>query len=186
MMRLAILLSVVLVGIADLNAANEPDRISVAETADIFEITVPVSGLIMKVPKGGLKQATPAGVGSTASRRYFYLEDGERHIWVSGWFEAEAEYPGIEKFWREEIAAMKKNRVPLPEHSKFVALGNWQAVTYQMPAAHGSNPNIRAHWLQAGTWIDVHVSLQSDLSANEAMGQLERLLAGIVVSKRNR
>ncbi len=125
--------------------SEEPDRIAVVELADSYELTVPVSRLLMSIPKEGLVQVPDNREGSTASKRYFYLEDKQKHLILSGWFEAQEEFRGIEKFWASEIGAWKQKKIPLPEETAFKKIGNWDAVVYQMHRAAGSNPHIRAH-----------------------------------------
>ena len=50
-----------------------------------------------------------------------------------------------------------------------------------MPTPFGSNAHIRAHWLQAGTWVDLHLSLTSERTARENHAQLKRVLKAIRV-----
>ena len=54
-----------------------------------------------------------------------------------------------------------------------------------MAQSSGSNPHIRAHWLQAGTWIDLHLSMESELSKKESEQALETLLSQIRVSTKS-
>jgi hypothetical protein len=167
---------------ANAQTAAEPDRIVVNELADTYEITVPVSRLAIAIPKSHFVRVSDAGSGSPASRRYFQLRDAEKGVIVSGWFEAQEEFHGIEKFWAGETAAWKEHKLPFPETFEFKKIGNWDTVVYQMRQASGSNPHIRAHWLQAGTWIDLHLSMETDLSKKESEQALEALLSQIRVS----
>jgi len=166
-------------------AAAEPDRIVVSELAETYEITVPVSRLAVVIPKGHFVRVSDASIGSIESRRYFQLKDTQRHIIVSGWFEPQEEFHGIEKFWAGETAAWTEHKLPLPETSEFKKIGNWDTVVYQMAQSSGSNPHIRAHWLQAGTWIDLHLSMESELSKKDSEQALETLLSQIRVSTKS-
>jgi hypothetical protein len=168
--------------VAGPKAAVEPDRLTVTEGADTYEITVPVSRLLMVIPKQHFVQVTDSGNGG---RRYFQLKDAETHVIVSGWFESQDGFPGIQKFWTGETAAWTEHKLPMPESSEFKKIGNWDTVVYQMPQSSGSNPHIRAHWVQAGTWIDLHLSMASDLPKTESEQLLEALLGQIRVSARS-
>lgn len=165
--------------------SSEPDRIEVIELAETYEITVPVSRLRMTIPKENFTRSANTGVGSTASRRYFYLEDKQKHLILSGWFEAQEEFLGMEKFWASETAEWTRQKMPFPETTEFRKIGNWDAVIYQMPRKNGSNPHIRAHWLQAGTWIDLHLSVDSEQPKNESEHALESLLTRIRVAAKS-
>jgi len=162
---------------------SEPDRMTVRELPDAYEITVPVSRLQMTVPKENFTQGKPAAGGSTASSRYFFLEDKTNRIYLSGWFEPQEEFPGMQKFWASEMAAWAREKMPLPESTEFRKLGNWDAVIYQISRKGGSNSHIRAHWLQDGTWIDLHLSMDSEKPKNEQA--LESLLARIRVTAKS-
>ena len=41
----------------------------------------------------------------------------------------------------------------------FERRGQWDAVFYHLPLPGGSSAHVRAHWVQSGTWIDVHLSV---------------------------
>ncbi|HEV7426117.1 MAG TPA: hypothetical protein VGQ46_07090 [Thermoanaerobaculia bacterium] len=163
----------------------EPDRLTVTALADKYEITVPVSSLLMAIPKEHFMPAPDLPGGATASRRYFQLADATKNLIVSGWFEPQEEFKGIETFWAGETAAWKQNKLPSPEAVEFKKIGTWDTVAYQIPLASGSNPHIRAHWLQAGTWIDLHLSMTSDLSKQESMRLLASFLSQIRVSAKS-
>lgn len=166
------------------NAAAQDDRIAVIERSDEYELTVPVSRLVMNIPKKGLTQKGGPRADATASRRYFYLEDTTKHFALSGWFEPQNEYPGMAKFWEAETLAWSRNKLPKPSKVAFRTIGGWDSVVYQMPHSSGSNAHIRAHWLQAGTWIDLHLSVDSESSETENAERLESLLARIRVSEK--
>ena len=165
-------------------AAAEPDRIVVTEKANEFEMAVPVSRLVMKVPKAGFQQASTPRAEATASKRYFYLEDAARHIILSGWFESQNGFEGMTKFWEGETSAWARNNLPKPDHVVFKKIGGWDAITYDMPRPSGSNAHIRAEWTAAGTWIDLHLSIVSTSPLTESQNSLESLLAGIKVTEK--
>jgi len=166
------------------NAAPEPDRLTISERTDVYELTVPVSRLVMNIPKEGLKQKAASRADATASKRYFYLEDTTAHVVLSGWFEPQDGFPGMVKFWENETAAWSREKLPKPTDVTFKNIGAWDAVVYQMPPAGGSGSHIRAHWLQAGTWIDLHLSAHGEGSADEKTARLAALLDRIRVSEK--
>ena len=161
-----------------------PDALVVAEDGDRFVLSVPVSRLTLSLPKEGFKQSTSMSGGATTSARYFLFENRAGNTFVSGWFESASEFRGLEKFWEQEMAAWPKTGLQKPEEVSFKKLGGWQAVVYFVPVPSGSYPNIRAHWLQAGTWIDVHLSCLSGLPREEAYARLLAVLETFRVTQR--
>jgi hypothetical protein len=170
------------VGTAD--AGARPDRIVITEASKAYVLTVPVSRLVMTIPRDGFVQGGAPRSESTASSRYFHFQDTARHLFLSGWFEAQSGFPGMTKFWEGEVSAWSSKKLPAPENVVFKKIGGWETVIYRMPQTSGNNSHIRAEWLAAGTWIDLHVSVDSESSATENLGLLETLLAGIVVSEK--
>ncbi len=166
----------------ELQRAAEPGRVTVTESGDNYEITVPVSRLRMVIPK---EHFVPAPEQAGNDSTYFQLTDATKNIFVSGWIEPQDEFKGIQKFWAGETAAWKKNNLPPPEATEFMKIGKWDAVTYQIALPSGSNPHIRAHWLQDGTWIDLHLSMVSDLPKADSMRLLEAFLTQIRVSAKS-
>jgi len=166
------------------NAATEPDRLTITEGPEVYEVTVPVSRLVMTIPKEGFRQTDEPRSDATASRRYFYLRDTTTNVILSGWFEPQNEFPGMDKFWKAENAAWSQKKLPLPTDVVFKKLGGWDAIVYRMPPAGGSGSHIRAHWLQAGTWIDMHLSSHGKGSADENAERLATLLGRIRVSEK--
>jgi tetratricopeptide (TPR) repeat protein len=165
-------------------AAPQADRLTITERPDDYELTVPVSRLVMNIPKQGLQQQDGPRSDATASPRYFYLKDPTTYVILSGWFEAQEEFPGMVKFWEGETAAWARDKLPKPINVTFKKIGGWDAILYQLPPAGGSGSHIRAHWLQAGTWIDIHLSNHGEGSADEQTERLAALLGRIRVSEK--
>src|SRR6185369_6675418 len=63
-------------------------KISIKSFDDRYELTVPVSSLVVTIPKGRLALQNQAIGGATDSPRYFKFEDRDRGIIISGWFES--------------------------------------------------------------------------------------------------
>ncbi len=171
-----------LTGLA-VDAAAQSDRLVITERPDAYVLTVPVSRLVMTIPKEGFTAGTSPRSDATASRRYFYFEDTAKRLFISGWFEAQSEFPGMAKFWEENTAAWSKKKMPALADVTFKKIGGWDAVLFQSPQPAGIISNIRAEWVSGGTWIDLHISAASDSTA-ENQSNLESLLARIHVREK--
>src|SRR5260221_9138721 len=68
--------------------AVNPEALQIRELPAEYELSVPVSKLVLTLPKGGLAREKIALGGSTANPRYFNFKDEERSTILSGWFES--------------------------------------------------------------------------------------------------
>ena len=157
-------------------------QIAITQADDSFRLSVPVSRLVMTIPRGDLKLVHEVGSGGSASPRYFHLEDA-RGVIISGWFEPAQSYDGITKFWKGETDAWKKNHLPKPKEESIVKVDKWDAVLYDMKVPGGSNTHIRAEWVEAGTWIDVHISVTSAEPIDAARARAMSLLKSIRITE---
>lgn len=164
--------------------SERSDAIQITQKGGNYILTVPVSRLIMSIPSGGLSQKNNSIGGSTDNLRYFYFNDSTRNLIVSGWFEPAQEFSGVKKFWEDETSTWKKKKLPEPRDVSFRKIGNWDAIVYDMEVPGATNSHLRAHWVQSGTWIDVHLSVVSKQSSREARSKIESLLNSIVVSEK--
>jgi len=165
------------------NAAPPVDeQLAITQTDDSFRLSVPVSRLVMMIPRGDLKAVHEAGSGGSASPRYFHLED-ERGVIISGWFEPAQSYKGITRFWKGETDAWKKNHLPKPKDESIIKVEKWDVVLYDMKVPAGSNTHIRAEWVEAGTWIDVHISVTSAEPIDAARARAMSLLKSIRITE---
>lgn len=174
----------VLISLACTSAASKVDSVVVIEQTDGYEITVPISQLVMTIPGEGLSRSDGPRKDATDSRRYFLLENRTQLLSVSGWFEPEQDFPGTAPYWKLLVSAWSSKGVPEPANPVFKRIGGWDAVTYQMPLPPGSQSNIQAHWLEAGTWIHLHLSLASEGTDVANQQRLESLLGRIQVGKK--
>jgi tetratricopeptide (TPR) repeat protein len=172
----------VLTGLA-VDAAAQSDLLVITERPDAYVLSVPVSRLVMTIPREGFTAGTAPRADATASSRYFYFEDTSKQLFISGWFESQNGFRGMDKFWEGETAAWAQKKAPAPVNVSFKKIGGWDAVIYQTPQPVGIISNIRAEWVSAGTWIDLHISASSD-SAAENQRNLENLLARIEVREK--
>ena len=156
----------------------------VTEKPAAYALGVPVSRLAMTIPKETLRIDRSANEGAATSPRYFSFASQSPLLLITGWFESADGFSSMQSFWSAETAAWKLRGLPTPQNVSFVAIGHWNAVLYDLGLPAGRNTNIRAHWVQAGTWIDIHLSLTADLSSDALRTSLRRTLESIVVTEK--
>lgn len=159
-------------------------RLVIREEGDRYVLTVPVSRLVMTVPKAGLSKGRASGKGSTGSSRYFLLEEKPHGLAASGWFEAAVEYPGLKTLWSQDTAAWKERGDPEPHAVATEKIGGWEVVWYEMSVAGVASSHFRAERVQAGTWIDLHVSVTSTAPPADRRSKLRAFLDSVQVSEK--
>jgi hypothetical protein len=166
--------------------AVDQNVLQVRQEGDEYLLTVPSSRLLLRLPKSRWTPRKGGPDGSNTNPRYFYFDDqsGERMLVASGWFEPEASFKGVEAFWSDESAALKRAGFPDAQNVSFEDVGSWKAILYSQSLKEITSAHIRAHWVQAGTWIDVHLSLTSFRPAAEGFKTLRAVLRGISVSEK--
>jgi len=164
-------------------AAGRPDAIQITQTDTHYVLTVPLSRLVMQFPKSTLVLVDRQIGGGTNSPRYFYFKDRESPFIASGWFESQQAFAGIQKFWADEVASWNQ-RLPAPQNVAFSKTGGWETIAYEIPVPDVTFSNLRAHWVQAGTWIDLHLSLTNRQAAREARARLVAFLASVSVGEK--
>jgi len=167
-------------------AQQTPDSVAlkITQDAESYVLTVPISHLVMTIPKGGLEVQRGATSGGGNSPRYFYLEDKSGPLIISGWFESADGFSDIQSFWRKETVGWKRQGIPKPRDVSFEHIGTWNAVLYDLPGPGATQANIRAHWVQSGTWIDVHLSLTGDTRQTGLRERLRGMLQSMKVTER--
>jgi hypothetical protein len=162
-------------------ASPDPGTLQVIENNGAYELSVPISRLVMRIPKENLSpQKNPLG-GSASGPRYFCFGDGKA-LFLSGWFESADDFKGMERFWKGETQSWSEK----PKNVSFQQIGNWNIVIYDMevPLPETSNSHIRAELVQSGTWIDLHLSLTAGQSAKDTQAELVKILKKILVVER--
>ena len=182
--KLGCLLTIVSLMVAVAARAQVSERLSVSSVGDNYVLTVPVSRLELVIPKGDLVPIPARVGGSTESPRYFQLSDLTHGLIISGWFESSNGYPGMDRYWQQQLAAWKNQNLPTPSGVSMQKIGNWDAVFYELPVPAGSSSHVRAHLVQSGTWIDVHVSVSSDNPTAPNRDRVEAFLRSLVVRER--
>jgi hypothetical protein len=161
---------------------ERPDAIQITQTGTHYVLSVPVSRLVMQFPKSTLQPAELEKRGAANSPRYFSFRHRELPLIVSGWFEPEQNFAGIQKLWANELAGW--NKVAPPQDVAFSKNGLWEVVAYEIPVPNVTNSHLRAHWVQAGTWIDLHLSLTNRQPARDARALLAAFLGTVSVSEK--
>ncbi len=159
-------------------------KITVSKTKGGYELTVPLSQLIMSIPAGNLVQVTDTPGYADNGPRYFFLEDKSQGLIISGWFEPEQRFPGLKQFWEGETKAWREHNLPDPLNVSFEKVGKWEVIAYENDLPGTNNTHLRAHLLLAGTWIDIHLSLTSKLPNKEGRAKLEALLKTLQVREK--
>ncbi len=164
--------------------AARPDALQITQTEQAYVLTVPASRLVMRIPLNGLALTNSAIGGPTDNPRYFHFRDDTKQVIISGWVESDQGFPGLQKIWADEVTVSKKNGLPDAQRVTFGRMGNWETIAYERAVPNSTNSHLHAHWVQAGTWIDLHVSLTTNGSSQDARAKLESLLRTIVVSQK--
>jgi len=162
---------------------GRPDAIQITQTNTHYVLSAPGSRLVMQIPNNRLLPVKLEAGGGTNSPRYFSFKDRELPLIVSGWFEPEQDFAGIQKFWAGQMAAWNK-QVVQPQDVAFSKNGRWEVIAYEIPVPNITNSHLRAHWVQAGTWIDLHLSLTNRQPARDARTLLAAFLGTVSVSEK--
>ena len=167
------------------DGARTNERIEVKEANDSYSFSVPVSRLTMTLPKSDWSRKDKSIGGSTNNPRYFYFEDRrEASLILSGWFEPDRLFKGIRSHWEEDTRSWKKQGLPEPVNISFEKLGDWEAVMYDHNFGNAVSSHLRAHLVQSGTWIDLHLSTTTYKSSAENRKKLKALLGGISITQK--
>lgn len=160
--------------------------IRITETPGAYELTVPVSRLVMTIPKADLTHTAQDQAGSAGNPRYFNFRHKTLNLAIDGWFEPAEKFPGLKQFWAEKTDVMTRAGLPAPEEVSSVKIGRWKAIAYVVPdpAIPLISSSISAHWIEAGTWIELELSITSDRSDKEAGAKLVELLKAIQVKEK--
>jgi hypothetical protein len=139
--------------------ATKRDRIHIQEERNVFGLYVPASDLVMVFPKGDLSPQDAKTGGSASSPRYFLFGNSSGSLIVSGWFEPASRFTSAKQVWETDTAAWKEQSRPEPREIRFEKIGGWDGVIYTTSIGPVARRHIRAHWVQDGTWIDLHISV---------------------------
>jgi hypothetical protein len=162
-----------------------PDVIAVNRLKAAYEVTIPVSRLTLIIPSAGLSRDHSSYGGATEHPEYFRFVDRKGGLYISGWFEPAERFHNVRKEWEHDISFWKQQGFPDPLNPSFSKIGGWDTITYDNVDRGVTISHIRAHWLQAGTWIDLHLSLGGfDRSSADLRATLEGVLKGMEVKEK--
>lgn len=181
---LPILLIVLFVSTLSIYATAAQNQIEIKIVDNNYEITIPSSQLILSIPKGGLITPDIDKFGAADNPRYFYLADTSGKLIISGWFEPDRSFTGVKNIWEQDSAKWSQDGLPPFQNVLFTKIENWDVVIYDINVPNISNSHIRAHWVQAGTWIDIHLSYTIKKSNQDIRTKLQDILKTIQVKRK--
>ena len=103
---------------------------------------------------------------------------------LSGWFEPDRLFTGVRNLWEKDTQSGVKSGLAEPINVSFEKLGGWDTVMYDHNLDNIVSSHLRAHWVQSGTWIDLHLSTTTSSSSAENRKKLKSLLGGISISEK--
>ena len=157
------------------------ERVHIMEQENVVAVFVPAGNLVMIFEKGDLAEKKQKGVGSTANPRYFYFQNENGSKILSGWFEPASRFKGLDQDWEENVKAWAGKPEQEPHNVSKFEESNWKAIQYHTKHPAGLRVHIKAHWIQEGTWIDIHMSAAALKTTEEAEQQLKTLLKSLFI-----
>jgi uncharacterized protein YbdZ (MbtH family) len=143
-----------------------------------FTFTVPQSQVVVKVSDPSLRLDDAASAG----RNYFKLARSDPQLILSGWLEPASSYKGLEEFWQAESRSPAYAGALAPTRVEMLRNGPWEVVAFDVPVpGGGTSVHVRAERVQAGTWIDLHLSTTSAKSPTELRAELLAALRHVQV-----
>jgi hypothetical protein len=155
------------------------DRISISEAESAYEVSVPLSRLIMTVPKGAIVRDTSQRGGAMDSPRYFRFHDRASGTILSGWFEPASRYVDLRHSLKVETESLGE-----PLDLEEGTIGGMRVLSYYLAVPRGNSAHIRASYIGAGTWVDIHASVTADRSRDEVKKQVSALVSSIAFRRK--
>ena len=184
-MRLSVAFLAALAFAACATAGPESQAIAVTEGPERFELSVPSLKLVMAFPKGQFRHAPVNIGGGTANPRYFQFQDAATGTILSGWFEPSSRYQPMDTSLESESAGLKRMGIWPPQSLEQGTLGEMSTLTYFLPLPNGAtNFHVRATYVGAGTWVDLHGSVTTRDPPADAKARLVTLFKSLEFRKR--
>jgi hypothetical protein len=159
-------------------------KVSVNKASQNYEVYDPQKKLIFTIPKDGFTMRDLRDENLRAyesSPSFFYLENRISNLAVSIWFASEDIFPGIKKFWDDEVEGWKRVGLPSPQNVSFNKIGVWEATIYDMVYPGYSKSYIKAHLVKEGIWTEIILSIPSTSTGDEARLRLADVLKTIQI-----
>jgi hypothetical protein len=120
---------------------------------------VPQSRVILKLSDPSLRPDNAA----PARPNYFQLTRRDPQLILSGWLEPASSYKGLQEFWQSESRLPAYAGALAPTRVEMLKTGPWDVVAFDvsLPVPGFTSAHVRAERVQAGTWIDLHLSTTS-------------------------
>src|SRR5262249_23822284 len=122
-----------------------------------FTSPAPQSRVIVKMSDPSLRPDDAA----PASTNYFKLTRRDPQLILSGWLEPASSYKGLKEFWQSESRSPAYAGALAPNRVEMLKTGPWEVVAFDVSVPGGTSAHLRAERVQAGTWIDLHLSTTS-------------------------
>jgi hypothetical protein len=126
----------------------------VARSEAPFTFTVPQSRVVVKISDPLLLPDAAA----SDKPNYFKLTRRQPLLIVSGWLEPAQQYKGLSAFWDAESRSPAYAGALAPTRVEMLREGAWEVVAFDVSAPGAVQSNLRAERVEAGTWIDLHLS----------------------------
>jgi hypothetical protein len=159
-------------------------KVSVKKVSQNYEVYDPEKKLIFIIPQDGfsvrdLRDENLRAYESSPS--FFYLENKGLNIDMSIWFASENIYPGIKKFWDNEVEGWRRAGLTSPQTVSFNKIGVWESVVYDMKYPGYTKSYIKANLVQKGVWIEIILSIPATFPSDEGRLRLADLLKTIQI-----
>lgn len=141
-----------------------------------YTFSVPQSRVLVKVSDPSLLPDATA----SAKPNYFKLTRQEPPLIVSGWLEPAQQYKGLNAFWEGESRSPPYAGAHAPTRVEMLREGAWEVVAFDVPVPGAVQSNLRAERIEAGTWIDLHLSTIASAATPST-----KLRAGLLAALRN-
>jgi hypothetical protein len=162
----------------------KPSGLQVTTLEKAYEVTVPQSRIVLTLPKDGFLPAKNPYGGAANSPGYFYFTDAASGAAISGWLEPAEKFTSVKESWDNATRDWDRTGVPAAQDVVFQKIDNWEAVLYEREIPGITNSHIRAHLVQAGTWIDMHLSMTERSPVSEVRARLLALIKRIQVGEK--
>ena len=160
-------------------ATSGDENLDVWQAGDFYFLTVGVSKLVIMMPKDDL-----VADSSNERLRYFKFSAPDDRLIVSGWFEPDQLYPGVDAHRKEVVENVQKQGLPEPREVQFAKVGIWDVISYELHVANLTNTDLWAEYVQAGTWLELHLSTAFPGSAADNRAKLAAFLQRISVTEK--